>query len=131
MDLSLKHWASKGLNYIQDIFKETQLLSFPQTQQKYNLPHTEYFTYTRVKHYISQLDTPRYTLPHNLWTYLINPTSKTKGISLFYNAFHQKRVFTKSNSTTQLWIYVGDATRLKETYSTSFGVVPPYKHIGK
>lgn len=82
-DLYLTHWATKGLKHIQDLFKGNVLLSFPQLQEKFNLHHTEFFTYIRVKHFISHMAYPFYTLPPKIWPFLTNPTSKLKGISFF------------------------------------------------
>lgn len=97
-DLSLTHWATKDIKHIQYLFQGINLMTFPQLQKKFNLPTTELFTYLRVKHCISHITTPLYTLPPKIWTYLTKSQVKMRGISLFYNTFHQKRVCIKSNS---------------------------------
>lgn len=62
-DLSLSHWSHQGIKSIQDLLQGSRPKPFPLLQCEFTLPHTELFTYIRVKHYLESLRLPLYTIP--------------------------------------------------------------------
>lgn len=89
-DLSLQHWARKGIN----------MKSFPHLQNEFKLPPTDFFSYIRGKHCIEALKLPLYTVYPKAWEYLTTTSPKKKGISILYNTLHQKLHFTKTSPHT-------------------------------
>lgn len=70
---------------------------FPLLQTEFKLNPTDLFSYLRVKHCITALKLPLYTIHPKVWTYLTTTPPKRKGISLLYNILHQKLIFTKTS----------------------------------
>lgn len=96
-NLSLTQWSRKGITSIQHLFWNSCPKPFPVLQHEFNLPHTDLFTYIRVKHCIDELRLPLYMISVTVWEYLTSSSPKTKEISLFYNILHQKLQFMKSS----------------------------------
>lgn len=96
LDLPLTSWTKKGIQSLQDILHDNSIKPFPQLQSEFNLATTDYFTYLRIRHRLSTIILPNYTIHPKTWEYLTNTDTKTKGISYFYNTLHQKQTFSKT-----------------------------------
>lgn len=51
-DKTYHDWRDKGLVYIKDMYIDNKFSSFGQLKEKYNLPHSHFYRYLQVRHYI-------------------------------------------------------------------------------
>lgn len=98
----LSQWTPKGIHSLQNLLQGKQLKSFSQLQEEYDLPFSEHFTFLRIHHCLGKIPLPLYNIHPKTWDYLMNPASKTKGITYFYNLRHKKYTFIKM-SPHHLW----------------------------
>lgn len=47
-----KNRYCKGLRLVTDFFKDGNLMSFPQLQAKYRIPHNHFFGFLQVRHFV-------------------------------------------------------------------------------
>lgn len=94
-DLNLSRWTSNGVNSLQDILQGVHPKSFCDLQQEFHLLSSEHFTYLGISHCLNKVPLPLYAIPPKTWEYLALPSTKTKGISHFYNLLHHKHEFIK------------------------------------
>lgn len=51
-DSGFRRWGEKGLHTINHLFKGTELKSFSQLQEQFNLPSNDLYRYFQIRHYI-------------------------------------------------------------------------------
>ncbi len=52
-DHGFRRWAVKGLFIFNQLFEETQLKSFSQLQEQFDLPSSDFYRYLQIRHYIT------------------------------------------------------------------------------
>lgn len=87
-DGGFRSWAENGVQKIEDLYMDSNLLTFDQICQVYNIPRKHFFKYLQLKHFIQSKHKEVVTEPP--LSYLENLTLQhldgRKQISLFYSA---------------------------------------------
>lgn len=69
--------------------------TFRSLQIEFDLTPREYYAYLHINHFLHSHTLMAISLPWNITQYYSSPTTKTKGISMFYMMLNNKDVFTK------------------------------------
>lgn len=64
--------------------------------KKNQLPNSDLSLYIHMKHYLTTSPLWSCKIPQPAWILLSAPIARQKGISLFYNLFQQKSIFTNT-----------------------------------
>lgn len=95
-------WREKGIKTFSDLYINSQLASFSQLSNKFNLPNSHFFRYLQIRHYVKEnwphLDSTPTTNPF-LETLLLAPDSKQL-ISKFVGSFSKS---ASSDSIREAW----------------------------
>lgn len=96
-NISLGHWTKGETLHLQDLIKDDKLMTFSDIQNKFNIPASEFLTYSQIASIFRQLNTNNLPIPTPLWNHLTSTNPKAKGISLVYDLLNSKSVYVKTN----------------------------------
>lgn len=97
-DIHISHWVSKGIITTEDLMIGPTLKTFRAVQLKYGIKDHDHYRYLQISNFLHTNPHSTTYLPWRAVLYFTNPSTKIKGISLFYNMLHNKNKFTKSRT---------------------------------
>lgn len=88
-DRTFHAWREKGLISIGDLYEEGQFMSFNLLREKFDLPHSHFFRYLQIRHYVQSKLSKSASTPENhaFFDILKAPPRSRHLISKFVNLF--------------------------------------------
>lgn len=95
--MNIDHWATQGLNTLEDLYDGASLRSFENLKEKYRLPNSDYIRYTQIHHLLKQVLSKQRALPTGVLGLPSLPlTFPLKGSRVFYNLYTGNNLFIKT-----------------------------------
>lgn len=54
LDSTFTTWSAKGIKCVKDLYLDNKFASFEQLRSKYNLPHSNFFRYMQIRHFVRE-----------------------------------------------------------------------------
>lgn len=98
-DFPLKTWIDKGMLTLDTLYDGSRFKSFPELQNKYDLPPSDYLKLAQIQHLLRPLDTTQGSLPSLILPLLRTSSAhKAKSSRIFYDLTTSNDVFNKSQT---------------------------------
>lgn len=96
-DARIAPWKNKGIKTLDSLFDGSRLRSLPDLQSRYNLPPTDFFVFSQIKHLLSTLSSHQGAIPTKILSFLQSPLARlAKWTRVFYDLLTGNDQFTKT-----------------------------------
>lgn len=90
-------WLTRGITSLEDLYEGASIYTFSELQNKYGLPHAEYYKYLQITHLLKPIVSKQKAIPSQVLRLLTAPTSQpTKGSRHFYSLFTYNDIFSNT-----------------------------------